>query len=113
MTKPCKRCPFRHDVKPFLHPLRGEELAYHTQNPYNTFTCHSTIEFDEDDYGEYISNPEATKVCAGFMTLQYNENGNTLPKGWEPSYDLVYEDVYDMIDAYNPDNISFDEEDIE
>jgi hypothetical protein len=48
MKKPCQHCPFRRDVKPFLRPGRGKELAYHAQNPYNSFTCHKTLEHDEE-----------------------------------------------------------------
>lgn len=99
MKKPCKHCPFRRDVKPFLRPERGEELAYHAQNPYNSFPCHKTTEAD-DESDESFCNEE-TKECAGFMTLQYIENDNNLPDGFEPDYDNVYGDIYEMIDAYS------------
>lgn len=51
MKQPCKHCPFRMDVKPFLTPERGIELAYHAQNPYNSFPCHKTTVSDEE-FGE-------------------------------------------------------------
>lgn len=101
MKKPCNHCPYRHDVKPFLTPERGEELAYHAQNPYNYFPCHKTTEDDEDEYGgmDRVCT-EKTKECAGFMTLQANETGRTIPEGFEPAYDVCYSEVYEMIDAY-------------
>lgn len=100
MKKPCAHCPYRNDVKPFLTPERGEELAYHTQNPYNSFPCHKTTEADdESDDGEMLVT-EDSKECAGFLTLQCQEGKNP-PEGFEPAWDIVYMDIYEMMDAYN------------
>jgi len=52
MKQPCKRCPFRRDVEPFLRPSRGKELAFHSTNPYSTFPCHKTTVSDEDYGGD-------------------------------------------------------------
>ena len=99
VKKPCTHCPYRKDVKPFLHPERGIQLAYHTNNPYNTFPCHKTTVFDEDsDEGEMLVT-EKSKECAGFITLQM-VNGKKAPMGFEPSYDIVYDDILDMIEKY-------------
>lgn len=102
MKQPCKHCPYRTDVKPFLTPERGEELAYHAQNPYNSFTCHKTTVNDEEygGEGEDMVATEDSKECAGFLTLQHNENGMRLPDGFEPALN-VYCDVFDMIQAYS------------
>ena len=96
MAKPCKHCPFRNDVTPFLTPSRGEELAYATQNPCNSFLCHKTI--DHDDEGEPVS-VETSKECAGFLTLMA-QGGEDVPDGFEPSWDIVYTDPYEMAEAY-------------
>ena len=103
MKQPCKHCPYRRDVKPFLTAERGEELAYHAQNPYNSFSCHKTTVSDEEFGGEgdEMVCTENSKECAGFMTLQINE-GMDCPEGFTPSED-VYSDVYEMIDAYSED----------
>ena len=100
MKKPCKHCPYRKDVKPFLTPERGEELAYHAQNPYNSFTCHKTTVSDEEfgGEGEEMVATQHSKQCAGFMTLQINQ-GIECPDNFEPSED-VYEDSYEMANAY-------------
>lgn len=99
VKKPCAQCPYRRDVKPFLHPARGEELAYAAQNPYNTFHCHKTLGHDDDEGDTCVTS--ASKVCAGFLTLQHNENGSTAydSDGFTPS-DEVYGDCYEMADAY-------------
>lgn len=102
IKKPCAQCPYRRDVKPFLHPSRGEELAYTAQNPYSTFYCHKTLEDDDSDDEECGNRiGQSTKVCAGFLTLQHNENGSTAydEDGFKPS-DNVYSDSYEMADAY-------------
>lgn len=70
IKKPCAQCPYRKDVKPFLHPARGEELAYAAENPYNTFYCHKTLEEgDDDNDGESIIG-RTSKICAGFLSLR-------------------------------------------
>jgi hypothetical protein len=87
MKKVCSHCPFRTDVKPFLHPSRGEELAYHAQNPINFFQCHKTYKTKR-------------KECAGFITLQINISAIECPSDFAPSPN-VYANIEDMIAAYN------------
>jgi hypothetical protein len=101
MSKPCQHCPYRVDVKPFLTASRGMELAYAPQNPCNDFPCHKTTEHDEEgDTGEMLV-VESSKTCAGFLTMMAAELGDDiLPEGFEPSYDLVYSDAWEMSDAY-------------
>lgn len=104
MKEPCAHCPFRRDVKPFLHPSRGEELAYHATNPYNSFPCHKTTVSDEEFGGDGsdMVEVETSKQCAGFLTLMANECGeNHMPKGFKPSYDVVYTDAFEMSQAYD------------
>jgi len=101
VLKPCKNCPFRTDVKPYLHPDRAAEIAYSAQNPYSTFTCHNTFECDggEDHQGRKTGDFSKAKHCAGFLTLQANESGRC-PKGFVPSYELCYNEAIDMVQAY-------------
>lgn len=97
MKQPCKHCPFRNDVKPFLHPERAEEIAYSTQNVYSSFACHKTTESD-DDTGECYTT-EASKECAGFLTMRA-QAGEDVPEGFEPSWEICYIDPYDMTRSY-------------
>lgn len=99
MKKPCKHCPYRNDVLPFLTPERGEELAYMAQNKYNSFPCHKTTEYDEDEDDMVVTS--TSKQCAGFVTLQCNE-GMEVPEGFEPAWKIVYTDAYEMSEAYSP-----------
>jgi hypothetical protein len=100
MKVPCPQCPFREDVKPYLHPERAADLAYSTQNKYNSFACHKTTQSADDDSGRMLITT-TTKQCAGFLTMQHTELGETFfdDQGFEPSK-LIYCDAYDMAAAY-------------
>lgn len=102
MKQPCKHCPFRRDVTPFLHPDRATELAYATQNKYNSFSCHKTTVSDEEfgGDGDEMVVTEDSKECAGFLTLRAQDDDSNLPEGFEPSWDLCYLDPHEMSDAY-------------
>lgn len=103
MKKPCKLCPFRRDVKPYLRPERGFELAYAASNPFNSFPCHETTVCDEEfggDGSEMVA-VESSKDCHGFLTLQIIENGDECaPDGFEPAYELIYSEPFEMAEAY-------------
>jgi hypothetical protein len=101
MKEPCEHCPYRYDIRKYLTPARGEELAYHARNPYNSFPCHKTTVSSEIygcDDGELIRT-DKSKECAGFLTLQINE-GAPIPKSFEPS-DKIYGSSEDMANSYN------------
>lgn len=100
VKKPCKHCPYRNDVAPFLTNSRAEELAYLAQNSFNSFPCHKTIDYDNESL-------EESKMCAGFLTLMAVEGdipGHYLEEGFEPSFDICYESILAMIDAYEEEN---------
>ena len=99
--KPCKNCPFRNDIRPYLHPERASELAYQASNPYSDFICHATIEYEggEDIQGRPLGDYSKSKTCAGFLTLRAQAGENT-PNGFEPSWDNCYIDEWDMITAH-------------
>jgi hypothetical protein len=101
MKAPCKHCPFRNDVTPFLHPERAEEIAYAAQNRYSEFHCHKTLDYDAvDDESDEAAETENTKLCAGFLALQINEGAVEQPKGFTMP-DNAYSDAYEMIEAYD------------
>ncbi len=94
---PCKHCPFRNDVTPYLHPERAANIAYSSENPYSDFQCHKTTESDED--GSESICTEQTKTCAGFLTMAAGAGIDT-PAGFEPSWDIIYNDPFEMSQAY-------------
>lgn len=99
MKKACAHCPFRRDVRPFLHPDRAEEIACSTQNTYADFPCHKTTEPPEYDDGEMLA-VETSKTCAGWFQVAINEGGQEEPGGFEWD-DRIYTDVWEMIGAYD------------
>lgn len=99
MKQPCKHCPFRIDVTPFLHPDRAEEIAYASQNRYSSFACHKTTMADEESEDGEMLVTENSKECAGFLTLRAN-SGERIPNGFEPAWDLCYSDPFEMVEAY-------------
>jgi len=96
MKTPCKHCPFRRDVAPFLHPERAYEIAMVAYNRYASFACHKTTEYDEDT-DEMVSTRDS-KECAGMLSMRA-AIGEEIPEGFEPSADC-YEDADEMEVAY-------------
>lgn len=92
MKKPCAQCPFRRDVRPYLHPDRAYEIAAASENPYNEFSCHKTTESTDD--GRIVT--AESKECAGFLTLRANYTERGLPEGFEPAFKECYEDSWGM-----------------
>ena len=99
MKVPCKHCPFRNDITPYLHPARAEEIAYAALNPYQSFPCHKTTEYDEDSEDGDRRVTAGSKECAGFLTLR-TQGGEDVPEGFEPSWEICYIDEWEMITAY-------------
>jgi len=103
MKAPCKHCPFRRDVTPFLHPERAKELAYNAENRYGDFVCHKTTERDDDNEDGEMLVTEASKECAGHLYLKamycgstdYDDDGFLPNPEWN-----CYEDSYEMTEAY-------------
>lgn len=98
IKKPCQHCPYRKDVKPFLTPERGTELAFNAAFHHKKFHCHKTVDYSNNSDGAITKK---TQLCAGFLSLQHNETGSTAydDEGFEPS-DLVYSSSREMAIAY-------------
>ena len=94
---PCQHCPYRSDVRPFLTPERGEELAYIAENKYSEFHCHKTLGEDEDE-GDTIVTADSL-ICAGFLSMQIEWGGAECPDGFTPS-ENVYSEPFEMVQAY-------------
>lgn len=83
MKKPCANCPFRSDVKPFLHPARAVEIANA-----DSFVCHKTLgPADDEGDGTIVSS---SQECAGWQMLN----------GMLPKADNVYANKARMATAY-------------
>jgi hypothetical protein len=67
LTTPCKDCPFRTDVRPYLRKDRIDEFEASLHR--GTFTCHkTTVEDPDGEEGELIDGPKALH-CAGALIV--------------------------------------------
>lgn len=66
LTKPCKHCPFRNDIRPFLSTRRVREIIASLIGRQESFPCHKTVDYSHDDDGRVTSKSEH---CAGAMIL--------------------------------------------
>jgi hypothetical protein len=105
LTSPCKDCPFRRDVKPYLTLARAVEIVGAVTSG-ATFSCHATNEFDDED-----EVSRENQHCAGAMVmLEKMERPNQMMRIAERlgMYDMrklkmdapVYNTPEDMIKAY-------------
>lgn len=67
MTAPCPHCPFRTDVTPYLSSGRCREILTSITDRQQTFACHETTKFDDDDDEHVPSAGE--QHCAGALIL--------------------------------------------
>lgn len=65
LTDPCKKCPFRSDIKPYLNADRVAEIC---DAP--SFACHqTTVEDESSDEGD-MKVTDKSQMCAGYMILR-------------------------------------------
>lgn len=76
LRTPCKLCPFRIDVPPYLTRERAESIADDLRAG-APFDCHKTTVLGEDEEGEetLVCDPAVTKECLGSLAT-------TLREGW-------------------------------
>lgn len=105
LTRPCKDCPFRKDVRPYLTPGRCEEILSEIINNQKTFSCHETTGVKGDVKGE-------EQHCAGATILLEKINRPNQWMRWMERlhmYDRskldmdapVYNSPEEMQEAYN------------
>lgn len=67
-VRPCKHCPFRTDIAPFLRPERAREIADSLERG-DDFPCHSTVDYGEDSDGQETADTGNAARCAGAMII--------------------------------------------
>lgn len=74
LSRPCKHCPFRKDIRPYLrHSRVAEILGVLGQGGY--FACHETTEHDEETEETVVVNE--SQQCAGALILLAREGTTT------------------------------------
>lgn len=80
LKKPCKLCPFRKDIDPFLGRARAQEIADGLRAD-GTFYCHQTVEYDDDHWdedGSYFDNGEEQHCAGAALCLEHEERPNQM-----------------------------------
>jgi hypothetical protein len=109
LIKPCKNCPFRTDIRPFLNRERAEEIIESLFEKDQSFPCHKTVDYSHDDGGRTTKESEH---CAGaLILLEHQDRHNQMMRIAERLglYDRrkldmtspVFDDPDDFIDAQN------------
>lgn len=88
MTQPCKACPYRKDVVPYLTPERGLQLAMMTRHRGPGFICHESV--------KSLGGKGPRRTCIGFAMLRAQEAGHRFVRPDDP----VYRTMGDMIARY-------------
>lgn len=66
-VRPCKHCPFRSDITPYLKPERAREIADSLDRG-EDFPCHQTVTYGEEDGLETADTGNAAR-CAGALII--------------------------------------------
>ena len=87
LTRPCNNCPFRTDVTPYIRHERAEEIADAITRRQGTFSCHKTIDHDDEEDDEAAGNHVPSKDeqhCAGaLIMLEHMDQPNQLMRIYE------------------------------
>lgn len=83
LKTPCRLCPFRSDIDPYLRPERAQEIAQ-TLLDGGSFACHKTVDYSErDDMPEEEIGQgrvtAASQQCAGALATM--ERGGHMGQG--------------------------------
>jgi len=119
LKAPCKDCPFRTDVKPYLKPERAQEICEALVQYQQTFACHKTTVPDDDDDSDNVAT-SSSQHCAGAMImLEHMELPNQMMRIMERcgGYDRrklkmdspVYESTDEMLEAYDANDSDYDD----
>jgi hypothetical protein len=98
LRTPCKHCPFRSDIDPYLHPERAQEIAQ-TLLDGGSFHCHKTVDYTErddepeDERGQGRVTADSQQ-CAGALATM--ERGGHIGQGAR---------IAARLGLYDPDNL--------
>lgn len=110
LKSPCKDCPFRSDVKPYLSPARALEIMNESYEDSN-FYCHKTVDYSCDDGEGKIA--DKSRVCAGYLVTMEREGRANQPTRIAERLGLydrtqldmnapTYESMNDWVRSYSP-----------
>ena len=96
LKRPCKDCPFRTDVAPYLTGKRAQEIATSLAQG-SDFPCHKTTVPVEDEDGSDRMATSDSKMCAGALIMMEKQGTpNQLMR------------IMGRLGVYNPDNLDME-----
>lgn len=74
LVRPCAKCPFRSDIRPYLSAERVEQIEQEVIDEQKDFYCHATVDYSEDENEDDEESGQGriaddSLVCAGMMIL--------------------------------------------
>lgn len=111
LVAPCKHCPFRTDVTPYLRTDRVREICDSITDYDMTFACHKTT--SHDDEGEHIPSSKEQHCAGATIMLEKMQQPNqamriAAGRWFDPSKLKMDAPVYDtpdqMVEAYRKAN---------
>jgi hypothetical protein len=69
LVRPCRDCPFRTDVKPYLSAARAREIVDSITLQQATFACHKTVDYSDPEDDEPRAPKAEEQHCAGATIL--------------------------------------------
>jgi hypothetical protein len=117
LKRPCKNCPFRSDIEPFITPGRAVEIAESIVRGDSFFPCHKTIDYSTEECDENgtplpYKLQQENNFCAGALIL-YEKCGSGANRNmrigqlfglYDPKkLDMtspVYESIEAMVDSH-------------
>ena len=73
LSTPCANCPFLANISFSLPKQRRAEIVYAVTHD-QTFACHKTTTWDEDETGESISVDKHDQHCAGVLIILHKNH---------------------------------------
>lgn len=76
LKRPCKECPFRSDIRPYLRKSRVREILDALFKQDQTFACHKTLDFDEE--GESLITSKSQHCAGALILMEKNGRANQM-----------------------------------
>ncbi len=94
LVRPCAKCPFRRDIRPFLTPARARQIARDLLSG-KTFTCHETIDYDAAANDSKYLDPNEQHCAGALIMLERADRPNQMMRWMERinCYDLTKLDL--------------------
>lgn len=105
LKRPCAKCPFRYDVPGYLK--RAEEIADAVYGLQQTFSCHATVDYDDDcadgEDGFHFPSEDEQHCAGAAIWLMHMDQPNRIGTFKPDELDMdapVFDDWYAFIEHH-------------